>query len=325
VFRATTITACLAFFLFLAFGAGRSLAQTPYPARTVTVVIPLTPGGTADALARVVAQQLQTTLGQPFVIDNRPGAGGNIGAEYVFKAAPDGYTLLCAPQGSFSVAHLLYKNLTFDPRAFAPVSVLAKYPTVMLGRGDLPVNDMAGLIAYARANSGKLTYASQGNGQIGHLTFEMLKQMAGVDLIHVPYRGSAPGIRDLLGGQVDVMADTLLASIAYVRSGQLRLLGVGSRTRLPAFPDVPAVAEILPGFESETWMAIAAPPAAPKEITAKLSAAIAAIMRAPEARARVSELQAEAFGSTPAEMADLIRASTARWEPVIASAKIKVE
>jgi tripartite-type tricarboxylate transporter receptor subunit TctC len=322
VIRATTVSLA---FVLIALASDRAPAQAPYPTRAVTIVIPLTPGGTADALARVVAQQLQATLGQPFVIDNRPGAGGNIGAEYVSKAAPDGYTLLCAPQGSFSVAHLLYKNLTFDPRAFAPVSVLAKYPTVMLGRGDLPVNDMAGLIAYARANPGKLTYASQGNGQIAHLTFELLKQMAGVDLIHVPYRGSAPGIRDLLGGQVDVMADTLLASIAYIRSGQLKLLGVGSRTRLPAFPDVPAVAEVLPGFESETWMAIAAPPATPKEITDKLSAMIAAVMHAPEAKARVSELQAEAFASTPAEMADLIRQSTARWEPVIASAKIKVE
>ncbi|MGP0091135.1 MAG: Bug family tripartite tricarboxylate transporter substrate binding protein [Xanthobacteraceae bacterium] len=323
MFRATTITACLV--LLLAFGSGRAAAQTPYPARTVTVVVPVSPGGTADALARVVAQQLQTTFGQPFVVDSRPGAGGNLGAEYVFKAAPDGYTLLCAPQGNFGVAHLLYKNLAFDPRALAPVSVLAKYPTVMLGRGDLPFNDIAGLIAYARANPGKLTYASQGNGQIGHLTFEMLKQMASVDLVHVPYRGSAPGIHDLLGGQVDVMADTLLASIAYIRSGQLKLLGVGSLARLAVFPDVPAVAEVLPGFESETWMAIAAPPATPKEITGKLSAAIAAIMHTPEAMARVSDLQAEAFGSTPTEMADLIRQSTARWEPVITSAKIKVE
>jgi tripartite-type tricarboxylate transporter receptor subunit TctC len=296
-----------------------------YPSRTVTIVVNVPPGGTADTLARVVADKLHRILGQSFIVESRGGGGGNIGAELVAKASPDGYTLLCAPQGTYSVAHLLYPKLAFDPRALEPVSVLAKYPTVVVARAGLPVDDMAQLIAYASANPGKINYASQGKGQIGHLAFEMLKKLANVDMVHVPYRGSAPALNDMLGGQVDVMADTLLATAAHVRAGKLKLLGVGSSKRLGAFPAVQAVAEVVPGFEAVTWMAIAAPPGTPKEITGKLSVAIAEAVHMPDVRARISDLQAEPYGSTPDEMAEVVRQGTERWQPVILSAHISID
>jgi tripartite-type tricarboxylate transporter receptor subunit TctC len=296
-----------------------------YPSRAVTIVVNVPPGGTADTLARVVADKLHAILGQSFIVENRGGGGGNIGAELVAKAPADGYTLLCAPQGTYSVAHLLYPKLAFDPRALEPVSVIAKYPTVVVARSGLPVDDMAQLVAYARANPGKINYASQGKGQIGHLAFEMLKKMANVDMVHVPYRGSAPALNDMLGGQVDVMADTLLATAAHVRAGKLKLIGVGSSKRLDAFPQVQAVAEVVPGFEAVTWMAIGAPPGTPNEIARKLSAAIAQAVHMPDVTARISDLQAEPYGSSPDEMADLVRQSTERWQPVIVAAKISID
>ncbi len=300
-------------------------AEAPFPTRPITIVVPYPAGGTADMLARLVGEGLRGRFGQPVVVENRQGAGGNVGAEAVARSAPDGYTLLCAPQLSFSAAHLLYPRLNYDPRAFVPVSVLARYPTVILGRADLPANDMAQFIAYARANPGKLNYGSQGSGQIAHLTFELMKRMAGIDMLHIPFRGSAPAITALLGGQIDILADNLLATAPAIEAKRLKLLGTGGASRLTAFPDVPAVAESLPGFESETWMAIAAPPGTPPEIAAQLSDAIAKVMQSPDVKARIADLYAEPFGSTPAQMAELIRQSTERWSPVIAAAHIAVE
>jgi tripartite-type tricarboxylate transporter receptor subunit TctC len=282
-------------------------AETDYPSRAVTIVVNVPPGGTADTLARLVADQLHRIFGQSFIVENRAGGGGNIGAEVVARASPDGYTLLCAPQGTYSVAHLLYRHLAFDPRALEPVSVLARYPTVVVARAGLPVDDMTQLIAYARIHPGKINYASQGKGQI------------------VPYRGSAPALNDMLGGQVDVMADTLLATAAHVRAGKLKLLGVGGSGRLPAFPHVQVVAEAVPGFEAVTWMAIGAPPGTPKEITRKLAAAIAQAVQIPDVAARLTQLEVEPYGSTPDEMADVVRQSTERWQPVIASAHITID
>jgi tripartite-type tricarboxylate transporter receptor subunit TctC len=305
--------------------AAQASAQAPFPSRMITIVVPFPAGGPADTQARLVADKLRASFGQTVIVENRSGGGGNIGAEFVARAAPDGYTLLCAPPGTLSVAHLLYPKLTFDPRTFEPVSVISTYPTFILGRLDLPADTIAQLIAYARANPGKLSYASQGTGQISHLTFEKLKTMTGIDMVHVPYRGSAPAMTDLLSGQVDLLADTPLGSIAHVKAGKLKLLAVGSSARVPAFPDVPAVAETVPGFESETWMAIAAPPGTPKGVTQKLSAAVAEAVRSPDVSARITQLQATPFGSTANEMAEVVRRSTAQWEPVITAAKIRIE
>ncbi len=310
----------------LAGGAGQTRAQSTYPNRAITIVVPFPAGGTADLLPRMIAEKLKTTLHQPVVVENRPGgASGNVGSDYVAHSAPDGYVLLNAPQLSFSVNHLLNPKLGFDPRTFEPVSVLATYPTVLFGRANLPAGSLAELVAYARAHPGKLNYASQGKGQIGHLTMEALKLKAKIDLVHVPYRGSAPAMTDLLGGQVDVLADNLLAGLSHVRSGKLKILAVGGRKRLPAFPDVPTFAEVVPGLYSDTWMAIAAPPGTPHEITRRLSAAIAQAIKAPDVSARIHELQAEPLGSTPEEMRDLITQSAERWTPVIEAAKIRIE
>ncbi len=307
----------------LAFAA--DLRAETYPTRPITIVVPLPPGATADTLTRMVADKLRGSLGQQIIIENRTGASGNIGAEFVARAAPDGYTLLSAPQLSFSVNHLLNPRLTFDPRALEPVSVLATYPTLLLGRADLPAADVPELIAYAKAHPGKLSYASQGKGQVGHLTLELFKSMTGTDIVHIPYRGSAPALNDLLAGQVDIIADVPLATVGYVQAGRLKLLAPGSVGRLELFPDVPTIAETLPGFESNTWMALAAPPGTPKEITRKLSEAVAAAVRLPDVSGRIRDTMAEPAGTTPERMAEMIRDSYERWSPVIISGKITAE
>src|SRR3954468_10725226 len=253
------------------FAAHPSVAQ-PYPARTITMVVPLPAGGTADILARLTADKLRTALGQQGVVENRPGGGGGLaGTEQVFRAAPDGYTLLVAPQLTFSVNHLLFPSQKFDTRTFEPVSVIAAYPTVVIGRAELPANSIAELVAYARANPKRVNYASQGKGQTGHLTMAMLEHLAGIEMVQVPYRGSAPAINDLLAGQVDVLADFLLVTKSQIEAGKLKFLGVGSRTRLPEFPNVATLAEAVPGAYSDTWMAVVAPPGTPPEIARKLS------------------------------------------------------
>jgi tripartite-type tricarboxylate transporter receptor subunit TctC len=296
-----------------------------FPNRSITIVVPFPAGGTADLLPRIVGEKLRIIFGQSVVIENKPGASGNIGSLQVYRAAADGYTLLNAPQLSFSVNHLLNPKLGFDPRTFEPVSVLATYPTVLFGRANLPVDDVAGLVALARANPGKLSYASQGGGQIAHLTMEALKMLAKVNILQVPYRGSAPALNDLLGGQVDVLPDNLLTGLPHVKNGNLKILGVGSQERMPAFPNVQTFAEAVPGLYSDTWMAIAAPPGTPKEIVAKLSAAIKEAVAMPDIQQRIRQLEATPFGSTPDQMRELIKQSADRWRPVIEFAKITAE
>src|SRR5262245_35719652 len=216
-------------------------AQSHFPSRQITMVVPLPAGGTADILARIAANELRDALGQNVVVENRPGgAAGLIGTESVFRAAPDGYTILCAPQLTFSIASKLNPKMTFDPGTMEPVSVLATYPSILLVRPDLPVGNPAELIAFAKANSGKLNYGSQGVGQIGHLAIEQLRHMAKIDLVHVPFRGSAPAITALLAGQIDVLPDLLPATKAHIEAGKMKLIGTAGETRLAAFPNVPA-------------------------------------------------------------------------------------
>ncbi len=300
-------------------------ADPSFPSRMVTIVVPFPAGGTADLLPRLVAEQMRPSLGQAVIIENKPGASGNIGTEGVARSTPDGYTLINAPQLSFSVNHLLNPKLRFDPRTLEPVSVLATYPTVLFARADLPANTLPELISYAKANPGKLNYASQGLGQIGHLTLEALKMRANVDMVHVPYRGSAPAINDLLAGQVDILADNMLSGMQHVQNGKLKLIAVGGKDRIKSFPNAATFAETLPGFYSDTWMAIAAPAGTPKDVTAKLSGLIAKALQSPDLRKRIEELQAEPFGSTPEQMAVLIKESHDRWAPVIEKAKIVIE
>jgi tripartite-type tricarboxylate transporter receptor subunit TctC len=297
-----------------------------FPERPITVVVPLPAGGTADTLARIAAEKIRTGLSQQVVVENRPGGvGGLVGTEQVWRAAPDGYTLLVAPQLTFSVNHLLFPNQKFDTRTFEPISVIARYPTVLIGKPTLPANNLSELVAYAKANPGKVNYASQGKGQIGHLTVAMIEHLAGVQMVQVPYRGSAPAITDLLAGQVDILADNLLATKGHIEGGKLKFIATGGRERIPEFSNVATFAETLPGAYSDTWMAIVAPPGTPKEITQKISAAIGAGLKQADAADRIRALQAEPMGSTPEEMRALIRQSAERWEPIIKAANITID
>src|SRR5262249_50798396 len=271
MFRAIVRAVCIALGLAAVLPQA-ARAQDAFPNRVITMVVPLPAGGTADILARIAAEPMREGLGQNAVGGNRPGgAGGLVGTEPVFRAPPDGYTLLCAPQLTFSIANKLNPKMTFDPGTMEPVSVLASYPSILLVRPDLPVSNPAELIAYAKANPGKLNYGSQGIGQIGHLAMEQLKHMAKIDMVHVPFRGSAPAITALLAGQIDVLPDLLPATKPHIEAGKMKLIGVASAKRMKAFPNVPAIDEVLPGFEADTWMGVVAPPGTPKEITKKLS------------------------------------------------------
>jgi tripartite-type tricarboxylate transporter receptor subunit TctC len=312
--------------LALAPAIGTAQAQGAFPNRPITMVVPLPAGGTADLLCRFAAEKASGVLGQQVVIENRAGgAGGRVGTESVLRAPPDGYTLLCAPQLTYSITHLVFAKAAFDTRAMEPISVLATYPLVVLARASLPANNMAELIAYARANPGKVNYGHQGKGNTGHLLGELLMLRGGFRMTEIPYRGSAPAINDLLAGNIDLVPDYLLANKQNIDAGKLKLLATGGRTRLKDYPNVATLAETLPGVYADTWMGVAAPPGTPKEIAKKISDAIGQGFQAPDLRARILALEAEPLGSTPDEMRAIIKASTEQWGPVVEAAKIIVE
>jgi tripartite-type tricarboxylate transporter receptor subunit TctC len=300
--------------------------STAWPTKSIRIVVPFPAGGTADILPRVLGEKLSTRLGQTVLVENRAGAGGNIGAELVFKAEPDGYTFLSAPPPPLVINPSLYAKLAHDPTMMVPVSVIAAVPNVLLVHPKIAVNTMQEFIAYARANPDKLNYASQGSGTTSHLTAELFKSMAGVRITHVPYKGTAPALTDLLAGQVEMMFDNLGVSLQHVKSGKLRALAIGSERRITALPNVPTVAEAgLPGFVAVTWFGVVAPPKTPPEIAAKLSAAIAEALRHPDVIKRLADLSAEPVGSTPAEMAAFMKDEVERWRRVIRSAGVKVD
>ena len=300
-----------------------ALAQ-PYPSKPVRVIVPFPPGGTADLLSRTTAQKLAASLGQQFIVESRAGAGGNLGAEVVYRSEPDGYTLLATPPHILTVNPLLY-TLNFDPTRFVPVSIIAAYPNVLLATPKFPASTLDELIARAKENPGRINIASQGSGTISHLSAELLKSMASINLTHVPYKGTAPAMTDLLGGQVELMFDNLITAMPHVKAGKLKLLGVGGAKRVAAFPDVPAIAERLPGFHSETWMAYVAPPGTPPEIATKLAAGIARAVREPDFQKLLTDLQADPIGNTPAQMADVVHQELERWGRVIREGKITVQ
>jgi tripartite-type tricarboxylate transporter receptor subunit TctC len=297
-----------------------------YPGRAVRIIVPFPAGGTADVMPRLVADWLSRKWGQPVVIENKTGAAGNIGAEAAYNATPDGYTLLSAPPPPLVINQNLYPNLPFDPAQFVPIAIMGIVPNALVvNPRKIAAGTVADFIADAKANPGKLAAATQGNGTTSHLTSELFQLMANVKFVHVPYRGSAPALQGLLAGDVDIMFDNLGVSLGLVRSGQLRLIAVGTETRMSALPDVPTIAETLPGFASSAWFGVVAPPKTPSAVVAKINADIADAIRDPDVRRRLADLSAEPVGGTLAETAAFMRAEVERWHKVIKAANVKLE
>ena len=315
-------------FLQLAAGAtlpalARRAAAAEYPTRPVHIVVGFPPGLATDIASRLVARALSERMGRQFVVDNRPGAGGNIAAETVVRASPDGYTLLGASVAN-TVNATLYRNLSFNfSRDFVPVGLIDRVPNVVVVNPSVPAATLAEFIAYAKANPGKINYASAGNGSASNTSGELFKMMAGVDLLHVPYRASF--ITDLLAGQVQASFPPVPLTIGYIRDGKLRALGVTSAARSDALPGVPAVAEVLPGFEATAWHGIAAPKNTPAEIVARLNKEINASLADPALKAKFANLGSEAVAMTRDEFETFIRAETDKWAKVIAFAGLKVD
>jgi tripartite-type tricarboxylate transporter receptor subunit TctC len=318
-------------FLHLAAGAAASpalpriaQAQT-YPTRPVRLIVGYPPGGSNDILARLMGQWLSERLGQPFVLENRPGAGSNIGTEAVVRALPDGYTLLlCAPANVINAT--LYENLNFNfIRDITPVASISRTSQVMEVNPTFPAKTVPEFIAYAKANPGKVNMASSGNGGAPHLAGELFKMMAGVNMLHVPYRGSAAALNDLLGGQVQVMFDGVVSSIGHIRGGSLRPLAVTTMTRSEALPDIPTVGEFVPGYEASAMQGIGAPRNTPPEIVDRLNKAINAGLADSKIKARLADLGATALSGSPTDYAKLISVETEKWGKVVKFAGIKPE
>jgi len=307
--------------------AGLPAVAGDYPDRPIRIVVPYSAGGTNDILTRLVGAKLQAAWGQPVVVDIRTGAGGNVGADQVAKAEPDGYTLLVTASPPLSINASLYRDLPFDPqRDFAPVSLFVEVPNLLEVNPRLPVRTVAELVAYAKARPGKLNFASQGNGTTSHLAGELLRIKAGIDITHVPYRGTAPALNDLVAGNVDLMFDNLVSSLPLVRAGSLRALAVGSAARSAALPDVPTLIESgLPDFETTAWFAMVAPAGTPRAIVARLSAAAAAALHEPDVAARLRDLGATTVASTPDALGARIASEIARWGAVIKAANITID
>ena len=304
--------------------AGTSLAPAQtYPSRPIRIVVPLPPGANGDLMPRILGQHLSARLGQPVVIENRSGAAQNLGAEYVFRAEPDGYTLLATPQGPLVISPSFVPKLGFEPAQFVPITIMAKLPYILVVHPKVPVATLAELIAYAKAHPGKLNVGSPGLGSSSHLTGEMLKLAAGIEMTHVPYAGLAPALTDLLAGHTDVMIANLDSSLSQVQEGKLRGLAVTGETRAPELPGLPAVAESYPEVVSTSWFAVVAPPKTPAEIAEKLSRAFAEILREPEVEKKWREMALTPVGGTPDEVGAFLKAETARWRHVIVSGGIK--
>jgi tripartite-type tricarboxylate transporter receptor subunit TctC len=298
-------------------------AQSKFPSRAISIVVPLPAGGFADALPRLVAKKISKQWGIPVIIVNKPGAALTIGAEMVAHAAPDGYTLLATPAGPLATNRFVFKKLPFDPDAFVPVTVLARGPFLLVSRPDLPVSSVKELIAYAKNNPGKVTFASSGNGSPPHLAMELLSQKAGIRLLHVPFKGLAPALNAVMAGQVDLIFHDFPSTVSQIKAGTVKALGVGSEKRLAQLPQVPAISEALPGFSSRFWYAVVAPPRTPPEIATKLSAAMADAVRSPDIAAKLQDFAISAGGDTPAATATFLKAEVKHWHAAVLAAGIE--
>lgn len=309
----------------LAASPGAVLAQT-YPSKPVTLIVPFPPGGTTDALARVVAQKLSEKWGQPLIVDNRAGAGATIGANMVAKAPADGYTLLMGAV-HHTIAPSVMKKLPYDfQKDLAPVTVVAVVPNVLVVNPSVPAKSVKELIAYAKANPGKLTYGSNGNGTAQHLIGTQFNLLAGVDIGHIPYKGSGPLVTDLLGGQVSMSFDTLTPVLSHIKSGKLNPLAVTTAKRSAALPNVPTLAEAaLPGFDIASWFGVLAPAATPREIVNRLNSDIVNVLNNPDIKARFADLGAEAVGNTPEQMAAQVKQETEKFAKLVKEANVQIE
>lgn len=289
-----------------------------YPDKPVRMIVPFTPAGATDLLARLVGERLGARLGQSVVIDNRPGAGGNVGADIAAHSAADGYTLLMGPASVYAISSTLYPKLGYDiTRDLIAVSLVANVPHVLLVGNDMPARSVTELISLARSKPGQLNIASQGSGTVSHLEAELLKHTAGIDMVHIPYKGSAPAILDLIGGRVQVMFDSIASALPFIRGGKLRAIAVASYARSPLLPDVPTVAESLPGYSAHSWLGIFVPAGTPPPIVEKLQRDLVAAINDPKARARLVEAGFEPKSSTSEAFAKLVRDEITKWAPIV--------
>jgi tripartite-type tricarboxylate transporter receptor subunit TctC len=304
-----------------------TFAQGRFPQRPITLVVPTAPGGSTDFTARLIAEPLSRALGQPVVVDNKPGASGNIGNQFVARAKADGYTLLVSYSGYHVGNPHLFKKAGWDPiKDFAPVAMMTRAPQVIAARPDLPANSLQELIAYAKKNPGRLNYASSGNGSIQHIAGELLKQLTGTFITHIPYKGSGPAVQDLMGGQVDLFITTPAGVVSQVQAGKLKALAVTSKQRLGSFPTVPTAAESgLKGYELDSWFALYAPAGTPPDIVQQLNAEVGKILAAPETRKKADDTGTAVEAMTPAQLAAFTAKELEYWGKVIQGAKITLE
>ena len=299
-------------------GGTSALAQA-YPTKPVTIIVPFAAGGTTDILARIIGQALTAELGQSVVVDNRAGAGGNIGGQAAAKATPDGHTLFMGTVGTHAINASLYKKMPFDPvKDFAPLTRVANVPNLLVANPAQPYKSVKDLIAYAKANPGKVNFGSSGNGSSIHLSGELFKSLAKVDMQHVPYKGSAPAVTDLLGNQIGIMFDNMPSAIPHVRSGKLVPLAVTTAKRSPELPNVPTIAEAgVPGYEATSWFGMFAPEGTPAPVLAKLNAAIVKVLAQPDVKKKINEQGAEVYSETPEQFAAFIQAESVKWGKVV--------
>jgi len=299
--------------------------NTTWPQKTIKIVVPNPAGGSADLFPRLISEALMAKLGQTIVIENKPGAAGNIAAEFVYGSEPDGYTLMAAPPPPLSINVSLYPKLNYEPSKFVPITILSIVPNALMVHPSVPVNTVQELIAFAKANPDKLSYASQGNGSTAHLTAELFKQKTGTKMVHVPYKGDAPAVADLLAGHVNVMFGNVAQATAHLRSGKLKVLAVTSAKRISSMPNTVAMQEVVPGVVAVAWFAMVAPPKTPAAIVNRLSSLIGEILRTPEMARRFAEVGAEPIGNTPEEMALWMKEDTERWRQVIKNGGVTID
>jgi tripartite-type tricarboxylate transporter receptor subunit TctC len=320
-----TVAACVASVVAVLF-ANVAIAQTAFPTRAVKIVVPFPGGGGNDILARIVGDKLQARWGQPIVVENKTGAGGNIGADLAYQSEPDGYTLFLSPPGPLAINQSLYKQLSYKPLEFVPLTVAASVPNVVIVRKELPVNSLKEFVDYVKARPGKVSFGTQGNGATPHLTAMMFQTMTGTQMVHVPYRGETLVLNDMIGGHVDVFFGNIAAALPQFRDGKVKILAIADNRRSPLTPEIPTTAEAgLPGLVSTGWFALAAPPKTSAALASDIAKAAIEVIKQPEVQAKIRAMSYEPIGNTSAEMAAFIKEEAQRWGEVIKNNNIVVD